>query len=105
MSYGPAREVFRMLDKTVRRTLYRQDVKELLVRRISEKQGCKGAEVLALSEAAAVMSRHRCDIVELLEELVQEGRLVEVEYALPSMDYKPKKFYLPSGSRIRVQNA
>ena len=58
-----------------------------------------------MADTADSKSLEGHDISQLLEELVQAGEIIEVEYILPYMDYRLKSFYLPRGSEVKVKNA
>ena len=38
-----------------------------------------------------------------LEKLVEEGELVEVEYALPDSNYRCRSIYFPKGTELRIR--
>ena len=38
------------------------------------------------------------DLHQAIEKLVQEDEIVELEYTLPSMDYRVKSIYFPKGT-------
>lgn len=40
-----------------------------------------------------------------LDELVREGRLVEIEYVLPDMPERVKSVYFPAGTKVRTVHA
>lgn len=78
----------------------KEEAKDILIQYCTH--GIKNTDiVLELSlYCAAFPELSKMDIPELLEELVQENRLVEIEYVLPSMEYRIKSFYLPAGTEI-----
>lgn len=78
----------------------KDEAKDLIVQVVTEKQGAK-ATVLAAEERLLAIGY---DFPDLVEELVDEDRLVEVEYVLPDMNYRCKSFLLPKGSKVRVKN-
>lgn len=41
------------------------------------------------------------NIPELMEELVRENKIVEIEYVLPSLNFRIKSFFLPAGTEIQ----
>lgn len=45
------------------------------------------------------------DIGVLLNELVEQKRIVEIEYVLPQMHYRIKSLYLPKGTEISIKGA
>jgi len=78
----------------------REEAKDLIIQVVIDKQGAK-ATVLAAEEQLLNLGH---DFPDLVEELVEEKRLVEVEYILPDMNYRCKSFLLPKGTRVRVKN-
>ena len=82
----------------------REKTKERLSNYLRGKQGDKGVEFasdIEVIEALGDQSFH-----EVMEELVEEGRVVEIEYTVPSIPYRLKSFFLPEGAvihRIRGQ--
>lgn len=77
----------------------KDEVKDVLVRRVTEKQGCKATELVAdmqVQEAAFSGLEHDVhDLSGLIEDLVIEHRLIEIEYVLPQIGYRLKSFLLP----------
>jgi len=45
------------------------------------------------------------DILCFIDQLVSEGEIVEVEYILPSMNFRIKSLYLPKGAEVRVNSS
>lgn len=80
--------------------------KELIIKVVESVQGGKGPElvpVLIREFAASGLATDNIPI--LLQELVDENKLVEVEYVLPSLDFRLKSIYLPKGTKARLVNA
>ena len=77
-----------------------EDAKVLLLDKIVGLQGIKATQLVALPEIAVPLQDF--DIPNLLDELVQEGKIIEIEYKLPEMDWRVKSFYLPAGTEIRI---
>lgn len=77
-----------------------EDMKNLLAETVIAVQGIKATELCAREEI--VRATGDFDVPSLLDELVKEGRLVEVEYVLPQMEWRAKSFYLPAGSTGRI---
>lgn len=78
------------------------DTKTAFLTAVVGLQGGKAVEVLshmASRSPEALESFHP----DLPDELVREGKLVEVEYTLPTMAYKVKSFFLPAGTVVRVR--
>jgi len=85
----------------------RDEAKTLVLSKVEEIQGCK-ATVLAVTIASTseqMESLLPYPLPELIEELIEEGRLIEIEYALPTMSYRIKSFLLPEGSLVRIRGA
>lgn len=82
----------------------KSDMKADIAATVLECQGCKATElVVKLPEwTRKGMYDSPFDFVELIEEMVDEGTLVEVEYVLPNMQYRIKSFLLPAGTSIRT---
>ncbi|MCK9458262.1 MAG: hypothetical protein M0R80_01250 [Proteobacteria bacterium] len=79
-------------------------VKELIARIVADIQGCKATELpvhIANHVNPTVRQQvfdNNFDFPDLLQEMIAEGKLVEVEYVLPNMTYKCKSFLLPAGT-------
>lgn len=43
------------------------------------------------------------DIPILLNELVEQDRILEIEYVLPKMDYRIKSIYMPKGTEVVIK--
>jgi hypothetical protein len=83
----------------------RDEVKNKIVEIVTLKQGCKAIE-LGAALVEILTQDGDCDdfpIPDLIEELVQEEKLVEVEYVLPAMNYRIKSFLLPAGTEIKMR--
>ena len=77
----------------------RSEAKDQLATIIREKQGCKATDLLG-SKAVLEIILADHPLLDLIEELVSEGRLVEVEYYLADLPYRVKSFLLPEGTTI-----
>lgn len=85
----------------------KKQVRERLLRYITERQGAKGTELIADLFNRALNNKEiksiaDANIPEMLETLVAEGRIVEVEYRLPLMAWRVKSFYLPKNTEVRL---
>lgn len=49
--------------------------------------------------------REGFDLIQLIDELINEKKIIEVEYVLPTMDYRVKSFLLPFGTNIMVNRS
>lgn len=78
----------------------KQEAKQAIVDCITDVQGCKATELICNERLASVVTQF--NMVELLQELVNEKQIIEVAYVLPSMSYREKSFYLPSGTETKI---
>jgi hypothetical protein len=78
-----------------------KEIGDKLVELVSSCQGLKSVELVVrlLSDETFKYVGDR-NIVEILDSLVLEKRLIEICYVLPSMPYRIKSFYLPGDSII-----
>lgn len=65
--------------------------------------GCKATELAARGEM--VLWLEGADLGDILEQAVQAGELIEVEYVLPNQPERAKSFLLPKGALVRVRDA
>lgn len=81
------------------------EAKDLLVRLVTEMQGCKVMELVARPEL--YFENPRLDWSDLIEVCVTEGRIIEVEYVLPEGGGagKIKSFLLPANTYINIEGA
>ena len=70
---------------------------KLVCQVVEEKQGCKATE-LAADVRIATAGR---DLPEAIERLVEKGELLEIEYVLPTLNFRIKSFLLPKGTEIK----
>ena len=86
-------------------------LKEAIVNTVISHNGCKGTELPVLLTKtyaetspdvwSAFLSEDFCQV---LCELVQDARLVEIEYSLPHLPYRVKSFYLPAGTQVNYES-
>ncbi len=81
-------------------------IKDLVSKTVNEHQGIKATElvVLVVQQCSEFPFKHE-EFENAVSELVEEGEIVELEYTLPSMDYRVKSYYLPKGTVIEVSKA
>lgn len=65
----------------------------------------KGVDIAVECAAAHIEDISAKDITDTLEQLVQQGKIIEVEYVLPSMNYRVKSIYFPKGTEVRLGRA
>jgi hypothetical protein len=70
---------------------------KIIVDAVSSVGGCKLTELI-LHEKIREITREVGQLADMVEELVERGELVEVEYIRPDADYRVKSFLLPKGS-------
>lgn len=93
-----------------------QDVREklaihkFLTSKVNEKYGIKGTELIVEFVSAHMEGKLEpnvphdlvVDYTEELNELVQQGDLVEIEVVLPDSAYRARSMYFPRGTEITV---
>jgi len=85
--------------------LTKEEAKKSIVDAIVSNQGCKATQLVVYLEQSGVdlLSRIEQDIPTLVEELVKEGELIEVEYSVPTLNWRAKSFLLPKGSSVTIR--
>jgi len=78
----------------------KDELKAKIVQKVRSVQGCKMMELVTNHE---LVVGHDYDLEFVINELINENELVEVEYALPNMDYRIKSFILPGGTKVKVR--
>ncbi|MGW8177520.1 MAG: hypothetical protein ACWGQW_01820 [bacterium] len=76
----------------------REEVKQKLGDILRGRQGCKAVEFASDPKVIDALGDH--SFHEVLEEMVEEGKIVEIEYTTPSIPYRLKSFFLPGGSEV-----
>lgn len=79
----------------------RDEIKNLIVSHIDDVQGCKAIELVVWYGKDGRLG-NQLDILEMIDELIEEKRIVEVSYALAKMNYREKSFYLPGKTLVQI---
>ena len=85
------------------------NIKDLLSKTISDSQGIKATELATLILSELYKNKEYSnlltdkDYLNYLDEMVKDKEIVEVEYILPSMEYRIKSFYLPKGTIVTIK--
>jgi hypothetical protein len=79
----------------------RRIAKDVLAKLVNDRSGIKAVELVIQKELLDLDCIH--DVTELLDELVNEGRVVCIEYTLPPDNDRLKGFYLPAGTALRIK--
>ena len=81
----------------------RDEAKKIVCDLVTRKQGCKTMDLIPSFYEWPGSTEFTLD--SLADDLVEEGRLIEVEYVLPGMlNYKIKSFLLPAGTDVMVND-
>jgi len=78
---------------------------ETIIRIVNNNQGLKGTE-LVLKLMSADLNIEATTLLKAIDEVVQDGEIIEVEYTLPtmnSMNYRVKSMYFPKGTVIKIK--
>jgi hypothetical protein len=84
----------------------KESAKQKLCQIVEEKQGLKATELAF--EFVRRIHAEGCisnNVLQLIEELVKEGRLVEIEYVLSTLKYRIKSFILPGDTEVQSISA
>jgi len=77
---------------------------EAILQVINSHNGIKGTElvmkVLELVHCELYLKKENYN--EILDKLVESGEITEIEYSVPSMNYRIKSFYLPKNAQISI---
>jgi len=76
-----------------------EKIKELIINCINEHTGIKGVDLVVDVCSNEVNTE---EYENALNELVMNGEIIEVEYTLPSMDYRVKSMYFPKETVVVV---
>lgn len=80
------------------------DVRKRIIEIVTEKQGCKATEISVDEELAKAATVLGTDVVvNEIYQLANEGKLIEIEYVLPRLNFRIKSFMLPQGTKINIQ--
>lgn len=84
-----------------------KEVEDTIIRIVESRNGLKATQ-LGLLVLSDLQDRKLpiADVetyIKLVQKLIDEGRLVEVEYSVPAIPYRIKSFLLPAGSTVRPQ--
>jgi len=89
----------------------RDYLKDEIVKYVESAQGCKATEIApAIIDAITPTQREDgtmaafLELPFIIEELIDEGRIVSVCYSLPSMPYREKQFLLPAGTSVLARS-
>lgn len=83
-------------------------MQEIIINLINENPGINNCKlVMKTMEIVYRMNNYKVtetpkDFLKNLEELVNSKELVEVEYILPTMDYRIKSLFFPKGTKINL---
>jgi len=82
------------------------EIKDIISKVINAHRGIDASElVLEVMRQAAYVSFPNEEFDNALFELVKDGEIVEVEYTMPSMDYRVKSWYLPKDTVVVISKA
>ncbi len=70
-----------------------------LVAKVESLQGCKAVELMV----ELTNEYHPAAWPDVLTEAIAAKKVVEIEYVLPSLDFRVKSFILPIGTEITIK--
>lgn len=80
--------------------LTNDEAKKLIVEIVESVQGCKATELAANSKIAIEVGSN---LVDLIEELIQEGELAGIEYIVPNLPDRRKLYLFPKGTKAKIK--
>lgn len=75
---------------------------EFIIRTVEAKGPIKGVD-LSVEVATHQHDVSPQEIADALDDLVEGGDLIEVEYILKKMDYRCKSMYFPKGTKVHAR--
>lgn len=78
-----------------------KEVKEIIVQTVTDMQGGKMLEVVG-KLPKEVFRDATVDIIELIDTLIKEGKLIEIEYVLVQSPYRLRSFLLPGILEVHI---
>lgn len=81
-------------------------LRDAILNTVNSHQGIKGVELVlnVMGSVGPVMFDDREYMLEL-SRLLDSGQIVEVEYTLPTMDYRIKSLYFPKGTKVHASQS
>ena len=84
-----------------------EEYKKIITDLVESNPGIKGPDLIVqcitkMHEQGNLESHGDVDIINVINDLVKEGEVVEVEYVLPSMAYRVKSLYFPKGTEVTL---
>jgi len=77
-------------------------IQETIIKIVNESPAIKGVGlVVEVMQEIPISERAKADVPEEIEKLVKLGKVIEIEYALPTENDRIKTIYFPSGTSIR----
>jgi len=82
----------------------REEMMQKIVEKVYQSGPLKGTELIPaiIQENKDDLNLDDYDMIHLLDELVNSGKLIEIEYVLPKMDYRAKSMYFPIGTDMTI---
>jgi len=78
------------------------DIKEWIRNYVEESGPVKGTELI--SKIPEQFFKKDIDFVQVLDECVNEGLIMEIEYVVPRAHYRTKSLYFPNGSEVTIKD-
>lgn len=75
-----------------------EEIKKLIIDLVTRKQGCKKDILFCDPWIALACVKANILLSEVIDDLIKYEELIEIEYILPSKEYK--EFLLPKGSQV-----
>lgn len=76
----------------------REEIADVICKTVMIEQGCVPSKLLTYPE----LRDCEYDVTDIIDTLINQRRLVAIEYVLPQMDYRVKMHLFPAGTKITV---
>ena len=88
----------------------RDELKKLIIDRVTERQGCKAMELMGDGKLMKFLDSYgpglpSKEFMAALSELIEDEQLIEIEYTIPALPWRAKSFLLPGGSSATIVDA
>ncbi len=78
-------------------------IKEQVQAYVADVQGCKLTELCSQPDLVLGAIAEEEELPAIIEELIEDGKLLEVQYSVPNLPYRVKSFILPGGSEFYIK--
>lgn len=86
---------------------HEEQVRQTIIAIVQKQPGIRGTELCIhdniVNDAACGFFKEGVDVVDIMNQMVVDGHLVELEYVLAETNYRIKSMYFPQGTNVQVE--